>query len=94
MRQPWRALISASPWVLVDKGVWRMWYVSSVGWDLTPLGPRHHIKYAESRDGIAWERRPEPVFREGAGAVHVSRIGVGLVMLIESQAGVRWADAT
>jgi hypothetical protein len=47
---------SASPFVLVDGGVWRMWYVSSVGWDLTPLGPRHHIKYAESRDGISWTR--------------------------------------
>jgi len=47
---------SASPWVLLDNGVWRMWYVSSVGWDLTPLGPRHHIKYAESRDGISWTR--------------------------------------
>ncbi len=47
---------AASPWVLIENGVWRMWYLSCVGWDLTPLGPRHHIKYAESRDGIQWTR--------------------------------------
>ena len=47
---------AASPWVLVEHGVWRMWYVSCVGWDLAPIGPRHHIKYAESRDGIRWTR--------------------------------------
>ncbi len=24
--------LTASPWVLVDNGVWRMWYVSAVRW--------------------------------------------------------------
>ncbi len=47
---------AASPWVLVDDGVWRAWYVSCVGWDLAPFGPRHHVKYAESPDGIRWTR--------------------------------------
>ena len=51
--------LTASPWVLVEDGLWRMWYVSGVGWVTTPQGPRHqyHIKYAESRDGIGWTRR-------------------------------------
>ena len=50
--------LSASPWVLVDNGVWRMWYVSGTGWDTRPDGPRHryHIKYAESHDGLRWTR--------------------------------------
>ena len=51
--------LTASPWVLVEDGLWRMWYVSGVRWDTTLEGLRHlyHIKYAESRDGIAWTRR-------------------------------------
>jgi hypothetical protein len=48
--------LTASPWVLVEGGVWRMWYVSGSRWDMGPEGPRHHydIRYAESRDGLDW----------------------------------------
>jgi hypothetical protein len=51
--------VTASPWVLVDDGRWRMWYVSGSGWELVDGRPRHryHIKYAESGDGISWDRR-------------------------------------
>lgn len=50
--------LNASPWVLVDGGVWRMWYVSGTSWDATAAGPRHryHIKYAESANGLHWRR--------------------------------------
>lgn len=50
--------LTASPSVLFDEGRWRMWYVSALGWDPGPDGPRHRylIKYAESADGIAWQR--------------------------------------
>jgi hypothetical protein len=50
--------LTTSPWVLIDDGRWRMWYASGTGWELTEEGPRHHyhIRYAESRDGISWER--------------------------------------
>lgn len=50
--------LSASPWVLVDNGVWRMWYVSGTAWEDGAGGPRHryHIKYAESRNGVHWQR--------------------------------------
>lgn len=39
-------------------GLFRMWYLSCVGWDIHAGRPRHkyHIKYAESNDGIVWER--------------------------------------
>lgn len=37
-------------------GIWRMWYDSADTW-LAPDLPKYNIKYAESRDGIAWERR-------------------------------------
>jgi predicted GH43/DUF377 family glycosyl hydrolase len=51
--------LTASPWVLVEEGIWRMWYVSGTEWTATPAGPRHryHIKYAESADGRRWDRR-------------------------------------
>lgn len=50
--------LTASPWVLVEDGVWRMWYVSCVRWVPTPEGATHHyhVKYAESRDGFNWLR--------------------------------------
>ena len=50
--------LTASPSVLVEDGLWRMWYVSGVRWELRPEGARHYylIKYAESRDGVDWQR--------------------------------------
>jgi hypothetical protein len=50
--------LTASPWVLVDEGRWRMWYVSCTGWSLVDGIPRHHynIRYAESGDGMHWDR--------------------------------------
>lgn len=50
--------LTASPCVLVEDGKWRMWYVSGSGWEMHDDRPRHryHIKYAESVDGIRWER--------------------------------------
>ena len=50
--------LTASPCVLVENGTWRMWYVSGTGWEIKDDRPAHryHIKYAESRDGICWQR--------------------------------------
>jgi hypothetical protein len=50
--------LTASPWVLVEGGRWRMWYVSATGWVLEAGRPKHkyHIRYAESDDGFAWRR--------------------------------------
>jgi hypothetical protein len=57
---PWIPYLTASPWVLVDNGVWRMWYiVSATGMENRPHpGPTHHITCAnaESRDGVNWAR--------------------------------------
>jgi hypothetical protein len=51
--------LTASPFVMIDNGVWRMWYVSGTAWKMVDGAPRHwyHIKYAESGDGIHWTRR-------------------------------------
>jgi len=45
------------PWVLRDDGVWRMWYGSNLAWGSKQEDMAHVVKYAESPDGIAWERR-------------------------------------
>jgi predicted GH43/DUF377 family glycosyl hydrolase len=52
------AYLSASPCVLREGNLWRMWYVSGQHWEAKADGPRHyyHIKYAESKDGIQWNR--------------------------------------
>lgn len=44
--------LTASPSILIESGVWRMWYVSGTGW--TGKEPNYLIRYAESTDGIAW----------------------------------------
>ena len=48
--------LNTAPCVLLDNGLWRMWYVSGVTW-VNPDLPRYNIKYTESRDGISWDRR-------------------------------------
>ena len=50
--------LTASPWVLHDGAMWRMWYVSGTGWEVVAGAPRHryHVRYAESSDGLTWSR--------------------------------------
>jgi hypothetical protein len=47
-----------APWVLVEQGRWRMWYVSVLRWGRTANGPQsfYRVKYAESDDGLNWRR--------------------------------------
>ncbi len=49
----------ASPCVLIENSLWRMWYLSCIGWEPQLDGTLRHsylIKYAESNDGIHWDR--------------------------------------
>lgn len=50
--------MTGHPAVLLDNGLWRMWYVSCSGWRVVDGAPRHdyHIRYAESSDGVHWRR--------------------------------------
>lgn len=45
------------PWVHRENGRFRMWYGSNTQWGPDQADMRHLIKYAESDDGIHWERR-------------------------------------
>ena len=58
-RGPHDPMFCGSPMVLVENDLWRMWYMSCVEWK-TYDGihePFYHLKYAESRDGISWDRK-------------------------------------
>jgi hypothetical protein len=41
--------------ILIEGGIWRMWYDSADEWQ-SPELPRYNIKYAQSGDGIHWKR--------------------------------------
>jgi hypothetical protein len=49
--------ICGGPAVIVDGGVFRMWYASGVRWVIENGQPKHyyHIRYAESEDGVVWK---------------------------------------
>jgi predicted GH43/DUF377 family glycosyl hydrolase len=50
---------TATPEVMYENGLFRMWYLSCVKWELDRGKPKHyyHLKYAESRNGIDWDRQ-------------------------------------
>ena len=45
------------PWVMRDGPIWRMWYGSNLQWGKKHSDMMHVIKYAESPDGINWNRQ-------------------------------------
>lgn len=52
-KEPYSILVISC--ILVEDGIWRMWYDSADEWLNEDL-PRYNIKYAESEDGINWVR--------------------------------------
>lgn len=56
-------IMCSSPWVRIEDGRWRMWYVSNRGWsDGSDGRPRYQVdvRYAESADGLQWQREGRP----------------------------------
>lgn len=49
---------TGTSFVMLDNGLWRMWYLSCTKWEIINSIPEpyYHIKYAESDDGIHWKR--------------------------------------
>lgn len=58
-RSEYDPCLVTSPFVMIEQNIWRMWYVSGIRWEITDNGLKsyYHIKYAESKDGINWERK-------------------------------------
>jgi hypothetical protein len=57
-RTPDEPFFTATPYILVENGLWKCWYASSTGF-LVVAGkpePVYQIKYAESDDGFVWRR--------------------------------------
>lgn len=48
----------ARPYVLIENGIYKMWFASK--------GENYSMKYAESKDGINWTRKPISLVGEGA----------------------------
>ncbi len=44
------------PWVMKEGDLWRMWYGSHLRWGKNHGDMDHIFKYAESKDGIHWNR--------------------------------------
>jgi hypothetical protein len=58
-RIPTEPQFSGSACVLIDQGIYKMWYLNCTHWHKAADGklePCYHIKYAESADGIYWKR--------------------------------------
>jgi hypothetical protein len=49
---------NTAPCVVREQGRWRMWYSSCTAWTEIHhrAEPLYHVKYAESEDGIRWQR--------------------------------------
>jgi hypothetical protein len=49
---------NTAPFVMIENGVWRMWYISCTDWYMIQgrSEPRYHVKYAESHDGLHWRK--------------------------------------
>lgn len=96
----WDALSVGRPSVLVQDGLFKMWYDGRK--DFPPDAPvkdvpksdksRRSVGYATSKDGLTWERhKASPVFDHDAGGVDVKRLGNRFIMLIESRSGTTFA---
>lgn len=50
---------AASPTVIFEENLWKMWYISGQGWHSVSgkLFNPYHIRYAESEDGVNWKRQ-------------------------------------
>jgi len=74
-RSEYDPCLVTSPCVINDGGRWRMWYVSGFKWEEEPDGLHsyYHIKYAESADGIKWERNGLVAIDHKPGEKNIAR---------------------
>jgi hypothetical protein len=73
---------NTAPCVHFDGSKWRMWYVSCTQWEIINGRPEpfYHIKYAESLDGIQWQKSGQvsvdyDAFTEAIGRPSVFMLG-------------------
>ena len=89
-------IMTASPFVLVEDGRWRMWYVSCDAWSIVDGRPQHryNVRYAESADGLDWRREGQVAIPYADAAEYaisrpfVERIRTGYRMWFSSRGDV------
>jgi hypothetical protein len=97
----WDSLLVGRPSVVHDGKIFRLWYDGRA--DL-PIGapdptPRksafsqRFVGYAESKDGVSWNRHGDYIYAKDAGGIHVSWVEDRYVMLVESRDGTKWAES-
>jgi predicted GH43/DUF377 family glycosyl hydrolase len=64
--------------VLIEDGVWRMWYLSGIDFKIHEQGAisRYDIKYAESKDGIHWKREGYVCLPLADDETNISRLSI------------------
>lgn len=75
-RSAYDPCLVTSPHVYIDSGVWRMTYVSGTAWSRKPDGTlqsHYHIKYAESKNGIDWQRDGTVAIDFAPGETNIAR---------------------
>lgn len=87
--------LTAAPWVIKERDVFRMWYISGTEWTLDPSqgpNPIHYytIKHAVSSDGIEWQTNDRLCipYRHGEHAVArpvVRRLANGYQMIYSAR---------
>jgi hypothetical protein len=70
---------SGTSYVLADNGIFKMWYLSCIRWEILDGQPEpiYNIKYAESPDGINWQQTGKvaiPLHENEGGLVSASVI--------------------
>jgi hypothetical protein len=50
---------NTAPYILIEGNFWKMWYISCTEWKIINNypEPQYHVKYAESDDGINWDKK-------------------------------------
>jgi hypothetical protein len=64
------------PWVILDQGILKMWYGSTVCWDAGNGEMIHIVKYATSTDGVNWQKHGQAIPYEVGVAQAFSRPSV------------------
>ena len=77
-RSDYDPCLVTAPFVLLEGGRWRMWYVSGYKWEeiAGELCSYYHIKYAESKDGINWDRQGIVAIDNRPGERNIARPSV------------------
>ncbi|RZK16424.1 MAG: hypothetical protein EOO43_14500 [Flavobacterium sp.] len=57
-RDIYEPYFNTAPYVILENGLWRMWYISCTEWVMVNNypEPKYHVKYCESKDGIVWKK--------------------------------------